>query len=381
MEMEDVTIRGLSRKISALETDIIAMRRENNEFKLKLLNDGHGLEQRLISDSAKASKDINTIRESLDVKLSDSHNKLNKLIDEQIDSANRKLHYSLEQYNNQQSARDILMYDTIRSLGNRLDNTYIDIINNDDNITITYTDSKGKTEYGSILKVRADNKTLKQDSHGVIGLKQSYDKDAFVIENDVITPTKIRTIDGRYVSAEYIYNDLKNATYNIGTLTNKLERLQKQINTSNGYIASNNFKSALPSQEKLTNFVLECLSGSFKEITKEQIPVGTKIKNTFDNHIWVFNRTTFNGLTTYRWEDFGSDNICVASNNGVHGLVTGSDDKFEGHIDLRGIITINGLREEIESLIQNELQLKAQLQSYEEKFISLESRIRALEDK
>ena len=368
--MEDVTIRGLCRKISSLEQEITKIKSENENLKKQLLDNSN--DKLLMTKS---------ICEDLSSQINSDKQQLNELVISQINSTNKQLQCSLEKYNKEQSSRDILMYDTIKALGNRLDNTHIDIINNDDNIAITYTDSRGKTEYGSILKVRADNKTLKQDNHGVIGLKQSYNKDAFVIEDDVITPTKIRTNDGRYVSAEYIYNDLKNATYNIGTLTNKLERLQKQINTSNGYIASNNFKSALPSQEKLTNFVLECLSGSFKEITKEQIPVGTKIKNTFDNHIWVFNRITLNGLTTYRWEDFGSDTICVASNNGVHGLVTGSDDKFEGHIDLRGIITINGLREEIESLIQNELQLKAQLQSYEEKFISLESRIRSLEDK
>lgn len=243
------------------------------------------------------------------------------------------------------------MYGTIKALENRLDSTYIDIINNDNNITITYTDSKGKTEYGSILKVRADNKTLKQDEHGVIGLKQSYDEKAFIVENDVVIPTKLRTVDGRYVSAEYINNDLKNATYNIGTLMDKMDRLQRQISTSNGYIASNNFKSAVPSQDKLTNFVMECISDNLDNMTKEHIPMGTKVKNLFDNHIWVFNRINIGGLTTYKWEDFGSDTICIASNNGVHGLVTGSDDKFEGHIDLNGVITINGLKEEIESLI------------------------------
>ena len=368
--MEDVTIRGLSRKISSLEQEIIKLKLQNDDLKQQLSNNGDN-----------QVEVVKSLCEELSKKAESDKQQIDSWVHTQIYSANEQLQQSLQDYNKQQSNRDVLMYDTIKELGNRLDNTHIDIINNDDNITITYTDNKGKTEYGSILKVRADNKTLKQDSHGVIGLKQSYNKDAFVIEDDVITPTKMRTNDGIYVSAEYIYNDLKNATYNIGTLTNRVEKLQKQANTSNGYIASNDFKSALPSQEKLTNFVLSCLSGSFKEITKEQIPVGTKVKNTFDGHIWVFNRITFDGLTTYRWEDFGSDTICVASNNGVHGLVTGSDDKFEGHIDIRGIITINGLREEIESLIQNELQLKLQLQSCEERFISLESRIRALEEK
>mgnify|MGYP003298648178 CR=1 FL=1 len=48
------------------------------------------------------------------------------------------------------------MYNTIDSLIKRLDRIHIDIINNDDNITVTYTDHNGKSEYGTILKVRAD---------------------------------------------------------------------------------------------------------------------------------------------------------------------------------------------------------------------------------
>jgi hypothetical protein len=86
---------------------------------------------------------------------------------------------------------------------------------------------------------------------------------------------------------------------------------------------------------------------------KENIPNGTKIKNTFDNHIWVFNRVSVSGLTTCKWQGFGSDTICVASNDGVYGLVTGSDERYEGKIDLRGIITINGLKEDIQSLMDN----------------------------
>lgn len=64
------------------------------------------------------------------------------------------------------------------------------------------------------------------------------------------------------------------------------------------------------------------------------MPSGTKIKNTFDNHLWVLNKVSIDGLVTYRWEDFGSDEICIANNDGVHGLVTGSNEKYQGHIDL-----------------------------------------------
>ena len=275
--------------------------------------------------------------------------------------------------------RDTQLYNTIKSLDDRINKISIDIINNDDNVAITYTDHKGKIEYGSILKVRADDKTLVQDNNGILSLKQRLNNNAFIVDNDVITPTKLVSSSGEYISADYIENDLRNATYNVGALTNKLEKLQKQISTSNGYIASNNFKVSQPTQSSLTDFVIECLSGSFKDINKDNIPTGTKIKNTFDDHIWVFNKVSHSGLTTYKWEDFGSDNICIASNDGVHGLVTGSNNKFEGHIDLKGVITINGLIEEIESLVQNALYNKSLIQQQETKIQELENRIKQLE--
>lgn len=69
--------------------------------------------------------------------------------------------------------------------------------------------------------------------------------------------------------------------------------------------------------------------------------MGTKIKNTFDNHVWVFNKNELSGQ--FKWEDFGVDNTCIATNNGVYGIVTGSIDKYRGYIDVNGVITINGL--------------------------------------
>ena len=344
--------------------------------------------------NTQGQKQINALQESITLKNEESDKKYSDVY-EQLQRDNLKYRNELisqfgvlqgkvlsdvNKLDVEHTQRDTQIYNTINALSDRINKIHIDIINNDDNIAITYTDHKGKIEYGSILKVRADDKTLVQDINGVIGVKYKFDNKSFVNENDVIIPTKIRTSSGEYISAEYIKNDLGNATYNIESLTKKLERLQKQLSTSNGYIASNNFKSSQPTQEKLTAFVLDCLRGSIKDVTKDQIPSGTKIKNTFDNHIWVFNKISNGGLTTYKWEDFGSDNICVAGNDGVHGLVTGSNERFEGHIDLKGVITINGLSEELESMIQGALQMKSTLQEQENKITILENRLRQIEE-
>lgn len=164
------------------------------------------------------------------------------------------------------------------------------------------------------------------------------------------------------------------------SIKNKVEHLQKQAETTNGYIASNNFMSNNPTQDQLTNFVIECLQLDTSVNGKENIPNGTKIKNTFDNHIWVFNRVSVSGLTTCKWQDFGSDTICVASNDGVYGLVTGSDERYEGKIDLRGIITINGLKEDIQSLMDNLQATNSIVEQFLQRITILESRVRSLED-
>ena len=264
------------------------------------------------------------------------------------------------------------MYDTIQSLIERLDSIHIDIINNDDNLTVTYTDHKGKIEYGTILKVRADNETIIQDVHGKLSLKQKLDDKSFIVKDDVIYPTELVTKSGQYVSSDYIQNDLKNATFNISNIVSKLEKIQKQLSTSNGYMSSNNFKTSTPTQEKLTQFVIECLSTSNNQISRDQIPGGTKIKNTFDNHIWILNKTLVGGLLTYKWEDFGSDSICTANNDGIHGLVTGSNEKFEGHVSLQGTISINGLQEEIESIIESISSLGYTIQNQEDRISVIE---------
>lgn len=178
-----------------------------------------------------------------------------------------------------------------------------------------------------------------------------------------------------------LVNDSYKSTNEIlQTIQSKVERLQKLTSDSNGYIASNNFMCNTPSSEQLTNFVMECLQLDSEVNGKESIPNGTKIKNTFDNHIWVFNRVSVSGLTTCRWQDFGSDTICVAGNDGVYGLVTGSDERYEGKIDLRGIITINGLKEDVQSLMDSIQATNQIVESFLQRLVQLESRVRSLED-
>ena len=257
---------------------------------------------------------------------------------------------------------------------------HFDIITNKDNIAITYVNSDGKVEYGAIEKIVADETTITKDKN-VLKLKNTFDSKDFKINNNIISAQGLSLSSGNKLSADKINNDLSNASYNISSINYKIENILKKLENINGYVASNNFGKNTPTQEQLSNFAISLLSSGKNTITINDIPVGTRIKNTFDNHIWVLNKNTIGGLTTYKWEDFGSDSICLANNEGVHGLVTGSDERLKGYIDINGMISINGLEEELKNILESIMKVSAKLDEIELKQLTFEKRIQALEEK
>ena len=293
------------------------------------------------------------------------------------------LEEGLEKQDQEMNSRDIQLHNRMDSLQMKMDKIHFDIIDNEDNLAVTYVNSNGKVEYGAIRKAIPDNITLKYDADKKFALKYNFDKTDLPINNNTISVRGMTLVTGKHITADRINNDLNNATSNIQSLTRKVSNILERLHTVNGYVASNNFKKATPTEEQLYNFAMNCLSTSEHTVTKEQIPCATKIKNTFDNHIWILNRVTIDGLTTSKWEDFGSDNICIASNDGVHGLVTGSQDRYRGHIDLQGTISINGLEEELSEILKSIQNINNDLsqiqQEFSAKLNSLEDRIRRLE--
>lgn len=55
----------------------------------------------------------------------------------------------------------------------------------------------------------------------------------------------------------------------------------------------------------------------------------------------------------FDWASNGVDTLLDANNDGVHGLVTGSYEQYEGFIDLLGHISINGLEDELSNIKKN----------------------------
>ena len=186
----------------------------------------------------------NSVTESKEVcssilsKLKDTESKLK--------DTERELQLKMDSLDLETNQKHQIVYNSLDAYRKKLDRMQFDIINNDDNISITYTNPNGVSEYGSINKVTADNKTLKMDNHNVISLKYSFDKDDFDIIEDTIRVTGLTLNDGKYLDADRIKNDLSNASYNINSLNYKLEKLLSKINNINGYTTSNNFKKSIP---------------------------------------------------------------------------------------------------------------------------------------
>lgn len=351
-----------------------------NDLEKRLNKSLQGQEQLIFDVLSKIKTEVKSI---MDNSVAESKGVCSSILSK-LNDTERELQLKMDSLDLETNQKHQMVYSSLDTYRKKIDRMQFDIINNDDNISITYTNPDGISEYGSINKVTADNKTLKMNNHNIMSLKYSFDKDDFDITNDVVRVTGLTLNDGKYLDADRIKNDLNNASYNINSLGYKLEKLLSKINGINGYTASNNFKKATPEQDKLTRFVLDCISPSGENLTIDAIPVGTRVKNTYDNHIWVFNKYSKDGLNTYKWEDFGSDNICIASNDGVHGLVTGSQEHFKAFIDVNGTISINGLEEEFHDLLQSLSELNTQVKeiqsNYEAKLSSIEDRLKRLEE-
>lgn len=304
-----------------------------------------------------------------------------------IESFQKAIQIQLDDFDKEHNQKYIQIYNTLNTYKNQIERLHFDIIDNEDNVSITYTNPDGKLEYGAIKKVFPDNKSIVFDNNGHLSLNYNFNPQNFNIDNkNNIKVTGLSLNSGKYLNADKLNSDLTNATYNISSLTYKIEAMLKKLNNVNGYLASNNFKKATPTQDVLNNFAIECLSHMDNKVTVDLIPAGTKIKNTFDNHIWVFNRFSHNdGLTIHKWEDFGADTICIASNDGVHGLVTGSHDHFKAFVDINGVISINGLEEDFQDLLKSlselNIQIKDMQSNYESRLLNLESRLEQLETK
>lgn len=231
-----------------------------------------------------------------------------------------------------------------------------------DEDTLTYRD----TDHITLKKVYVDEETIsglgtlespleitnKPDELTIITDKNSAQIYAGAIRDDagVITPQDIRDTNANTES------EIERLDDKIDTTKEQLEEVnsnqQDQIDDlltrtqgMGGYLNAYDFETSTPTQEELTQYAIQDIGNI---TSQSEIYNGTKVKNLYDNHIWVFNDDPD---LQNPWSDQGTDAIISdANNDGLHGLVTGSYEDYYGSIDSLGRITINKLEEDLNSI-------------------------------
>lgn len=242
-----------------------------------------------------------------------------------------------------------------------------------DEDTLTYRD----TDHITLKKVYVDEETIsglgtsespleitnKPDELTIITDKNSAQIYAGAIRDDagVITPQDIRDTNANTES------EIERLDNKIDTTKEQLEEVnsnqQDQIDDlltrtqgMGGYLNAYDFETSTPTQEELTQYAIQDI-GSITEQSK--IHNGTKVKNLYDNSIWVFDNDP---NLSNSWTNQGVDAIIAdANNDGLHGLVTGSEEYLEGSIQHNGTIFINGLEGKLNELDSTDTDLQEQL--------------------
>lgn len=284
----------------------------------------------------------------------------------EVNNYKLKLQNEIENNNNQIAQKLTNISNSVNSFTSRAQS--LEVVANDTPtaLNLTFTNLLNEKTSFKFDKTLPDDKTIVKSADGRLSVNYSFNTSDFKLDSkNRYQVTGLHLQSGRSISADKIYNDLNNATYNIGTITSKLESVLAKLSQVNHYVVSNNFKKDKVGQDTLDEFAIKCLSSNQAYITREQIPIGMRVKNTHNNHIWVFNELKVNNQTIFKWEDFGSDMVCTADNKGTLGLVTGSNERLRGYIDINGIISINGLEEELTNILDTLKILEDDLQHYE----------------
>lgn len=182
------------------------------------------------------------------------------------------------------------------------------------------------------------------DNNGMLVSKALLDKDSYLDANKIHSlildvDTKINKVNDKY--ANYIVD------------------LYSRIDNVGGYLDAVNFGTSKPTQAQLTNYALENIG--IKD--KTQIFNQTRIKNLFNGDIWILTNTPNTEPAVFSWANLGAQNISDASNEGVHGLISGSYNQWEGSVNTLGKISINGLEEFASSTTKAIAELQQQIAS------------------
>ena len=190
----------------------------------------------------------------------------------------------------------------------------------------------------------ADNETIVKDSNGTLTAVALRRTGGGLVTADDIKDLELDVANYKITTNQKI-NDIENINED---QQEEIEYVTKRVNTlvgSGGYLTANNFGSAVPSQNDLTNYALNEIGiTDYLEIWN-----ATKVKNTFNGHTWVLTNTQDTTPAVFEWTDQGIDYVALAT-DGSAGIVKGSIDQFKVSVDMFGEMSVNGLEEALENV-------------------------------
>ena len=120
----------------------------------------------------------------------------------------------------------------------------------------------------------------------------------------------------------------------------KILELQTRTNGMGGWLNAYNFGKKDLTKKDLNQYAVQDIG----EITEIDIYDGTRVKNLFDNNVWVYDKQTDS------WQNIGPDNTVAIATDDYLGVVRSSDELYKGSVDVAGIISINGLEDKLDNI-------------------------------
>lgn len=122
----------------------------------------------------------------------------------------------------------------------------------------------------------------------------------------------------------------------------QIKDIQTRLMGVGGFLNAHDFGTTTPSQQALTDYAMSELP----ELTDpSQIYNGTKVLNSYDNHLWILNNEPENGI--FVWVDLGENFANGYATEQYPGYVRSSVQELKVHVDDEGIMTVNGLEEAV----------------------------------
>ena len=235
---------------------------------------------------------------------------------------------------------------------------------------LIFVSSSGLSKEIALPKTKIDNDTIGYNKEGQLYQLDVPDGTTIKVVNEIysqnVEDIALRDKVSGQLRVEAIYVSDDEKVLSGQEIYNKLNRLEKNVSDlesytqgTGGFLDPYNFGNLISytNEEKnnlLFDYAYEQLHGGEVRV----IPDQTKVKNTYDGHIWVYVQST------NIWIDEGADTIVTANNDGILGAVTGVrynpndiNTKFKISIDADekgnslGTMTVNGLEEAFDSVV------------------------------